>query len=144
MSTREKIIEAGHAVTKMRLGLAPVARELAYSTREVHRQLVTLRVFDSDKQKQDGWKLLAKLAEYEFPGVRRGAETQSAWKGNKRPVRPLEWHHTPRPEEMTAWEVKVRAHKGAGPVASLAERVERLEKAVAELREAVYNSGRTA
>lgn len=67
------------------------------------------------------------------PGVRRGAETESAWKGNKRPVRPLEWHHTPTPEEMTAWEAKVRSHKGAGPVASLAERVERLEQQMKEL-----------
>lgn len=133
MSMRDKVIEAGTAVTKMRLGWPVAARELAYSTREVHRQLVTLRAFEGDKQKQDGWKLLAKLAEYGYPGVRRGAETESAWKGNKRPVRPLEWHHTPTPEEMTAWEAKVRSHKGAGPVASLAERVERLEQQMKEL-----------
>jgi len=158
MSMKDKVIETGRTVTAARIGQPAAARELVYSTREIHRQLVAGRVFVDDKQKQDGWKLLAKLVEYEYPGVRRGAETQSAWKGNKRLVRPLEWHHTPTPEEMTAWEAKVQAHKGAGPVADIAERLaqldgqvvslrgitERLEKQVADLTQTAHNIGRTA
>jgi len=158
MRMKDKVIDLGRAVAAVRLGQPATARELVYSTREMHMQLVTARQFGDDKQKQDGWKLLAKLVEYEYPGVRRGAETQSAWKGNKRLVRPLEWHHTPTPEEMTAWEAKVQAHKGAGPVADIAERMaqlegqvvslrgiaERLEKQVADLAQAAHNSGLTA
>lgn len=151
MSMKDKVLEIGRAVTKTRLGAPSQFREIVLSTREIHGALTAAKVFTDDKQKQDGWKLLAKLVEYEYPGVRRGAETQSAWKGNKRLVRPLEWHHTPTPEEMTAWEEKVQNHKGAGPVADIADRlalaegqivslrgiVERLEKSVADLTQAV-------
>lgn len=143
MSTKDKVIEAGRTVTAARIGQPAAARELVYSTREIHRQLVAGRVFVDDKQKQDGWKLLAKLVEYEYPGVRRGAATQSAWKGNKRLVRPLEWHHAPTPEEMTAWEAKVQAHKGAGPVADIADRLAALEAKVDALEKLVAQAAAT-
>ena len=137
MSTKDKVLETGRAVTKTRLGAPVQFRELVLSTREIHGALTAAKVFtdDKQKQKQDGWKLLAKLVEYDYPGVRRGAETQSAWKGNKRLVRPLEWHHTPTPEEMTAWEEKVQSHKGAGPVANIADRLAQVEGQLARLGE---------
>lgn len=134
MSMKDKVLEVGRAVTKTRLGTPAQFRELVLSTREIHGALTAAKVFTDDAQKLVGWKLLAKLVEYEYPGVRRGAETQSAWKGNKRLVRPLEWHHTPTPEEMTAWEEKVQNHKGAGPVANIADRLARLEAEWAELK----------
>lgn len=137
MSTKEKILALGQAVTATRLCFPVATREVTYTTREMHRQLVTRRVFVGDTEAKNGWKLLARLVDYEFPGVRRGAETKSAWRGNKNLVRPLEWHHTPTPEELTAWEQKVRDHKGAGPVAGLAEQVEDLKARVARLEEQV-------
>lgn len=135
MSTKDKVIEAGRAVFREQSAWAKLATGTAmvYSTRDVHAALVNRGWFADDKEKQGGWKLLARLAEHEYPGVRRGAETQSAWKNHQRTVRPLEWHRAPTLDELTAWEAKVKEHKGAGPIASLAARVAQLEARVAEL-----------
>jgi len=139
MSMKDKIVALAEAVIATRMCFPEAARELTYSTREMHRQLTTRRVFVGEDQEKNGWKLLAKLVDYEFPGVRRGAETQSAWRGNKKPVRPLEWHRTPTPAELAEWKEKVRSHKAAGPIAGLNERLEDFEARLDKLEEQMRN-----
>lgn len=139
MTTRDRIVATGQAVVAHLMRLPKSSREIVYSTREIHAGLDAMNAFEDDAARSNGWKLLAKLADYEFPGVRRGEEQPSAWKSVKRKVRPLEWHRIPSPDEMAAWVEKVRNHKGAGPVAEinaqvqdLQMRVEALEKSLAE------------
>ncbi len=133
-SAKGHVVYLGRAIADLRHKLPKTNPPVVFSTREVYGALDAAGVFSrAEISEAMRWKMLAKLADYEFPGVRRGAETESAWKGHKRKVRPLEWHHVPTQEEMTAWEAKVHGHKAAGPVASLAERVERLERQVKEL-----------
>lgn len=137
---RERIVAVGEAVTAARQWELKLPRQpVALATREVHAALVKSKAFADDLQKKAGWKLLAKLADYEFPGVRRGAETESAWRGLKRMVRPLEWHHIPTAEEMAEWVEKVRTRKPDGELESLSREVSDLRAKVEALEEQMRN-----
>ncbi len=151
MSKAEQMIELGRAVRKWQLEWQG---DEVWATRDIHEAMVNHKVFVSVDQEKKGWALLAKLAAYEYPGVRIGEPQRAAWKNMKREVRPKEWHHAPTAEEMIAWEDKVRGHRSTmasasmtaltarvtlleGQCITLKSIVERLEKEVAELRKTV-------
>lgn len=150
----EQIIEFGRAVRREQIALAKLASGVVFSTRNVHQALAVRGVLAEEEQAKKGWAMLAKLADYEYPGVRLGAETESAWKGQKRLVRPKEWHAAPTDEEMVAWEKKVLGHRRSvaqaasgvieSRLAQLEDTVAELKKQVADLAQTAHNIGRTA
>lgn len=133
MSKAEQVIALGRAVCQWQREWQGTE---VWATRDTHAAMVDRQVFVGDEQEKKGWALLAKLAAYEYPGVRIGEPQEAAWKNMKRQVRPKEWHHAPTVEEMAAWEEKVLGHRSTMASASmtaLTARVEKLETRLAEL-----------
>lgn len=139
MSKAEQIIELGRAVCalqnvweKRELGAGMKAASVR-PTGIIHEALCAKKVFDGKEQEKKGWALLAKLADYQYPGVRIGEPALSAWRGLNRMARAKEWHRAPTPEEMTAWEETVLGHRRTLAQAATGNLMARMEAVEARL-----------
>jgi len=138
--SKEVLVNLGRDVNT---AIATVGAQFGASTKEVFGFMAKAGCMPPGDNDQARYRILGILAEHGYPGAAKGEQKTVKRYGKMVKVQPWVWRLVAK-DDLDAWA------SGAGPTPrvnvsaktrELEQRIEALEKTVAEVREAVYNSG---